>query len=328
MCLIAHAPEGTTFPERLRSSVFTRNKDGFGVMYSNRDDTVTVEKILPKSPDEIEPFLEKTKDQNVAFHWRMRTHGSIDLSQVHPYRVTSKSEGDDLDIYMMHNGVLRCVNEVFPTKSDTWHFIEGFLRPVLLKDPDILYDSDFIKTLGAMIGTNNKFLIYRGDDAEPFIINEKSGVDDEKKYEGCWLSNTYAYTDPSVKSAPYIYNSHGYGPRSSPATKSSRYITGYGWATDEEWGMMEGMYPGIYRDTSPATNLRAQKSSLEFEGNEEEEEQDFKSCLFPAGSDADISDPYYALTLAYDELELAVLQDPDSAADLIWTLLHETPGTY
>jgi len=291
MCLIAYKPAGIEFPSRLLLSTFARNRDGFGIMLSNEDDTIYLNKVQPTSSSEIEKMLPAFKDRNAAFHWRMKTHGHIDLENVHPYQILSKDE-HGLDMYMMHNGVLSCVNEVDSSKSDTWHFIEAFLRPLLAKDPDLVYDEKFQNILGDMIGTNNKFLIMRGDTKEPIIINRTSGTSAEK-YGGCWLSNTYAFTDPSDKSA-----------------YTTRHLGGYSYRADGRGSYYGQDDWGYDADDYKNDNMKEPTS---------EDTKEDATVLIDVTATVDFN-ALAALSMA--QLECLVYENPDYAVEALWDLIH------
>jgi hypothetical protein len=170
------------------------NADGVGVMYSN-DGEIIIQKILPKTAqDFIEFYHANIKGKNCAFHLRMKTHGDIDLENCHPYEVLNRAE-HGMDLWLMHNGILSTGNQADVTKSDTWHYISDFLRPMLIENPEFAFHPSFGDIVGAHIGSSNKFVLmdHQGRIA---TINQKSGV----FWAGLWLSNTYAWSASSSAS--------------------------------------------------------------------------------------------------------------------------------
>jgi hypothetical protein len=115
----------------------------------------------------------------------MRTHGEIDLENCHPYEVVPG------EIALMHNGILRTGNDADKTKSDTWHFIQDYLRPLLERDPELMYQEAFQKMLEDFIGSSNKFVLLDrfGGMVE---VNYSSGY----TWRGMWMSNLYAWSAP------------------------------------------------------------------------------------------------------------------------------------
>ena len=68
------------------------NSDGIGIMYSENNELI-IKKVLPKTEIEATAFYQKyVKGKMCAIHFRMRTHGNIDLNNCHPYEVLNKKE--------------------------------------------------------------------------------------------------------------------------------------------------------------------------------------------------------------------------------------------
>jgi len=169
---------------------YLRNQDGVGLMYAE-DGTLYIEKTLPKNAEEwIDFYDSKIHGKFCAFHLRMRTHGEINLVNCHPYEVLNKIE-HGLDLWLMHNGVLEIGNKSDPRKSDTWHYIDHYLKPMLKNHPDFSFTDAFKSMIQKHIGTSNKFVLM--DNTGRYqVINQSSGL----KWGGLWLSNTYAWSAP------------------------------------------------------------------------------------------------------------------------------------
>lgn len=181
MCLLTQQFANTKFNDEFLAGVYTRNQDGLGIMYAE-DGKLHIFKCLPASAQEFIDFYRKhAEGRDCVWHARMQTHGDIDMDNCHPYRVTD-------DIWMAHNGVLSTGNDADTTRSDTWHFIDKVLRPALAGNPNLLKDQDWIKFVGKLIGSSNKFA-FVASDGTIAIVNESSGTN----FEGAWLSNTYAW---------------------------------------------------------------------------------------------------------------------------------------
>lgn len=189
MCLlITQSTQSARLSDEWLEDFYDYNSDGVGVMYAQNDQLV-IEKVLPKNHQQFIAFYrEHIEGKNCAFHLRMRTHGAIDLDNCHPYEVLNRKE-HGLDLWLMHNGVLATGNARDLTKSDTWHYIRDFLRPMLAHNPDFAFSDSFAKIVGTHIGSSNKFVLM--DNAGRMAtINRDSGV----FWAGLWLSNTYAWS--------------------------------------------------------------------------------------------------------------------------------------
>jgi hypothetical protein len=210
MCILIKHPANTVFSDELLLDFYQHNSDGFGAVYSENGKLVVIKTL--GNPDEIKAIYQETlKGRECIIHYRMKTHGDIDMDNCHPYRVTD-------DVWMAHNGILSMGNPIDPRKSDTWHFIEFILRPALTGNPDLLFDIDFQDYIADMIGGSNKFAFMHSS-GKSVIINEAAGV----KHEGAWLSNTYAWS-----AAKY---GHGFSYNRSSYSKSYNIMGDY-WDED------------------------------------------------------------------------------------------------
>ncbi len=192
MCLLV--TQSSTSPQltaKWLTDFYDSNADGVGVMYAVNGELV-VEKLLPKTASEFVDFYRTHIDgKDCAFHLRMKTHGHIDMENCHPYEVLNKAE-HGLDLWLMHNGVLHTDNKADVTKSDTWHYIRDYLRPILEANPDFAFHPAFKELVSEHIGTGNKFVLM-DNFGRMAVLNEEQGV----YWGGRWLSNTYAWSAPT-----------------------------------------------------------------------------------------------------------------------------------
>lgn len=176
MCLIIHKPERVTIPEDWIQSSFIHNKDGWGVMYHNNG-AVQVEKGFKLSA--LISCINRNMDKELAIHMRAATAGKVDIENCHPVRIVN-------GIWMMHNGIIG-MPEKHQAWSDTKHFAEYVVKPILQAYPH-LFGTPFLEgMLSYFIGSGNKLLLMN-EKGEVMIVNRSSG---EEK-EGCWLSNLYS----------------------------------------------------------------------------------------------------------------------------------------
>ena len=229
MCLIAAVPANTFLtPEEIRQG-FTRNDDGFGIMFGDGEGNLVIRKTTAKKGiTEVLDIYEKIKTEYAeplktlphAVHFRYKTHGNIDIINTHPCRVLRK-DSHGVDLYMMHNGVISghpYIPNIDSTKSDTWHYIKYILRPILKTNPALIHDERFQALVAMSLGTQNK-LTFMDNSGKMVIINGHQG---EKRSDGIWLSNSYALRNYANDTYSYKndYNRHYSGPYSivPPAT--------------------------------------------------------------------------------------------------------------
>ena len=197
MCLLVNQSKiAPALPDARLLDMFERNSDGVGVMYHDATaGALIVKKELPTDGQGFVDFYRAhIQGRACAFHLRMKTHGNIDLINCHPYQIfDARKHG--LDMYLMHNGVLSTGNARDRSKSDTWHYIRDYLRPMLSANPSYAFTDSFRALIGAHIGANNKFIIMDSL-GRHCVINRASGV----YWGGLWLSNTYAWTAPASAS--------------------------------------------------------------------------------------------------------------------------------
>lgn len=188
MCWLFYKPAAVEIPEDLLKVAYTRNDDGFGLMYYENGEAHT-HKILPKSFDDVLALYNQHKHRELAGHFRMRTSGAVTLDMVHPFSVISKASGAKHDVWMMHNGVLSGV-ETSNTHSDTYFLAKDHIAPMLNLNLELLDTPAFQALIADFIGTNNKLLFL--DDRGKFTRIHKPRADCVTFANGFWCSNTYA----------------------------------------------------------------------------------------------------------------------------------------
>jgi len=180
MCLLIHHTAEGDLSRNMIADIYQKNGDGFGVAYAEKGKVKTVRTL--GGPKEIAAIYEKhVRGREAVLHFRWRTHGEINMANCHPYKVTDQW-------VLSHNGVLD-VKTVRPEMSDTWHLIEFTLRPLMDRDPSLLFQPEFQKMLGRAIGSDNK-LGFMHRSGRVVVINRHVGVE----ARGMWLSNTYAWS--------------------------------------------------------------------------------------------------------------------------------------
>ncbi len=180
MCLLLYKPADVEFTKAEISDFYSRNSDGFGVMYSENGEVVT-HKIVGSFKQVYKAYQQWAFGRECALHFRMKTHGAIDLDNCHPFKVLD-------NLWIMHNGILDWPTHV-KDMSDTRHFVTDYLTPVLTANPHLIYDDDFWQQVGSLIGGGNKFMVL-DNQSNYMIVNEDTGV----WLEGVWYSNTYAWS--------------------------------------------------------------------------------------------------------------------------------------
>jgi len=177
MCLVIHKPRGAQIPDELLASASHYNPDGFGIMAFDASGAIDVRRRARTRLAELRRLYREREEFECVVHLRYRTRGSIELGNTQPMRITR-------DIYMVHNGTVD-VGLHTEERSDTWHLIEDYLRPILRRRPDNLYDAGFAKLIRAWAGEHNRFVFMDARRRATVVINRESGV----ACGDLWLSN-------------------------------------------------------------------------------------------------------------------------------------------
>ena len=173
MCILIHHPKDTCFRSEQLLDFYSKNSDGFGAIVHKQGEVKIIKHVGTYA--EIEDlYYDEVACYESVIHFRMKTHGDIDLANCHPYEVLP-------GLWMAHNGILHTGNMADTKMSDTWHYINDYLRPILEANPDLLKVDAFRKLVGNHIGGSNKFG-FMNDKGETFIINKQSGVE----HDGAW----------------------------------------------------------------------------------------------------------------------------------------------
>lgn len=187
MCLAIYQPAGKLIPEDHLLEGFRSNPHGAGFMYFDDTGALKIFKSM-----EYKEFIDEYEKQwalhgersPFSIHFRWATHGTTDISNVHPFRMNEH-------VGVLHNGVISC--EIPDNKmSDTAAFVKYYLARL----PRNWQDDDYLFDLVEQYCSGSKLVIMTNDpDAEysAYILNERSG----HWNEGVWYSNgSYSCAKP------------------------------------------------------------------------------------------------------------------------------------
>lgn len=163
MCVIIYKPKGATLPcENVLAACSLANPHGQGfASESNFYKSIQYSSFIKR-------LQCVRKEENCIIHFRFATHGSIRLSNCHPFAKSG--------VVFAHNGVLDITPIGDKTDSET-----AFLSRIL---PTIkqygLHSLELDSVISDMIG-NSKFAVMQGGDVRLFGAFYK--------YNGCYFSN-------------------------------------------------------------------------------------------------------------------------------------------
>jgi len=179
MCLAIFQTAGNSIPEDYLRTGFESNPHGAGYMYFDNDNILCIEKCM-----DFEEFIESYEKNWLqyggvspfAIHFRWATHGTRDISNVHPFAMND-------NVAVMHNGILDChIDDT--AMSDTASFVKNYLAAL----PTNWYDNDYLFDMVEQYCEGSKLIVFSNEvDAEypAYILNESSG----HWKNGVWYSN-------------------------------------------------------------------------------------------------------------------------------------------
>lgn len=206
MCIIVYKnkAEGKFIDSNLKAAL-DYNPDGIGIMYPKYNGRMEVIKGLGSDAEKREMFDKHFNDvPKAALHLRYTTVGDTNLNNCHPFQVCSFEE-DGVDLWMMHNGTIHAAPDYDEGMSDTYHFVEYYLRDIIRGNPDILRNSHFIDMVETYIDDSK--LLFMDGWGHTVIVNEELG----ETVDECWLSNTYSIAGATRGSSKNAVDNWGWG---------------------------------------------------------------------------------------------------------------------
>jgi len=210
MCVAIAKPAGKVIDKETLQQCFTQNPDGCGFAYINSAGELRIHKSMEFDAfyAEFEPVQLEHPDSPMLIHFRIKTHGTKDLFNCHPFKV-------DENIAFIHNGVISKIDDC-PDKirSDTQMFNEL----VLQKLPDGWTGNEAIKLMIEEYIGFSKLAVLDKRSREITLFNETKG----SWKGGIWYSNllweprkshydsgyykTYTHTDRCLQCDNWIRN--------------------------------------------------------------------------------------------------------------------------
>lgn len=178
MCLLIHKPVNAALPEQLLESAAAFNPHGYGFLSYGRDGKLVVRRSTQTSVDELQALYEEFRNEECVIHLRYGTSGAVDVENTHPLQITD-------NIWLAHNGMLN-MDRHTSSRSDTWHLVNDYLRPILRNREEQLYDRFFQELVSTWCGPHNRFIFVDGAQRQTVIVNREKGFE----IDGLWLSNT------------------------------------------------------------------------------------------------------------------------------------------
>lgn len=173
MCIICYKPAGANFPTKNQyKTMFRQNPDGAGFMFRRAGaDTVTIKKgFMSYSAFRNALAAEKlTPADDVAFHFRIATHGGINKEMTQPFPLSNKKRALTAMTYtsdtgIMHNGIISLCGDARKL-SDTAQFVAQYMTRLCPADKPLnrRYDDITLNIIEACIDSRMLILTGTGD---------------------------------------------------------------------------------------------------------------------------------------------------------------------
>jgi len=191
MCIAIYHDPGCPLSKDEFQNSWENNPDGGGFTYFNESGDLTIKKSMEmgKMYDEYEEAIENFGDSSpFAVHFRIATHGGVNIHNAHPFRA-------DANTVVMHNGIIPVLMEKGDKRSDTRVFVEEYMSrlPKGWLDDEYLVDmvEEYIGSSKLIILTNDPKL-----KSFLYILNEEQGHWNEEKTK--WYSNKSYCRAPGI----------------------------------------------------------------------------------------------------------------------------------
>lgn len=223
MCLIIASEKGVLPESDLFENAIADNGDGFGAVWSENGKLKTYKTLRPSKARRFLPTLE---GRPYVMHFRLATHGRVDIENTHPFPVTRH-------LFMAHNGIIPWSAVKGSARSDSWHFAR-LIASTMDGDRRAEGFERMLPGIEDAVGKSNKLAFLRSD-GRIFFANEGLGVE----HGGLWLSNSYSL--PGTPRMPDIWadirGTRVTAPACSPGRGATLTAGGgrYDWGCDYLW---------------------------------------------------------------------------------------------
>ena len=174
MCIAILKPKDKYLDKKILQICSDNNKDGCGFAYINNG-KIYIKKYLLFEDfwKDFEPIQEKYSNNAMLIHFRIATHGIVDTSNCHPFKLNKR-------MALIHNGIINGYGDK-NDKVDTVDFIDKVIGNIGWKN---WKNPSFIELVGKAIGYSKLAILDISGDY--YIVNEDKG----EWVDGVWFSNS------------------------------------------------------------------------------------------------------------------------------------------
>lgn len=188
MCVIVNQPAGTRVTKARAKRLWQVNPDGGGFAYI-KDGSIQVFKTMSFRQwwMHYRDAVNENPESDFVLHMRIATHGTIDITNVHPFQV-------DEHTVMAHNGIIKDVPDYKDGRSDTQVFVDEVLPEL----PEDWLDKPYlVNMVEEWIGWSKLTFLTTNPKLKHtmYTINRASGTE----ADGMWFSNSKGVEAPPKK---------------------------------------------------------------------------------------------------------------------------------
>lgn len=211
MCVIIRREPGIIIPPTKIDSACHVNGDGYGFSVVDRGKMTTIKHHQDggNNHEEILKHLEDAKDCEVFLHLRFTTAGETNEANCHPFEAFN---GDNYQVMFMHNGTLHKFKKDKDPYSDSYHFNERILKPLLRRFYEVdgagVLDNPLLADILESFQGGSAFMLYDNEGNHLAIENSSC-----KQFEGWWASNEYSFNRTHREPTTTYYRGADYGER-------------------------------------------------------------------------------------------------------------------
>lgn len=246
MCVIVVQPKGKYLDKDTAVAAWGKNPDGGGYAYVDDNGNMVTFKSMEFNSfwSSFEQARSTNRDKNFLVHFRIATHGTVDLDNVHPFALPDGG-------VLAHNGIIHGVDDPKDGRSDTRMFIDTVLPEL----GDFWYAKNYLNDMvGEWVGWS-KFAIL-DPDGEVWLVNGNKGT----WRNGLWYSNDHHF--PSKRTTTYKVVNKSASKNSSDPLERAKLFAYEGWDDDEEdWSWINNNYS--YTKLDPKNKSDTARKALE-----------------------------------------------------------------
>lgn len=187
MCIAIYHDAGCVLTQSEVDNSWRSNPDGGGFTFFDNDGRLRIQKYMEKHEFErgYDIATDKYPESPFAVHFRIATHGGVNIDNCHPFRV-------DDGMTLIHNGIIPVLMEKDEPRSDTRVFCDEYLNRL----PDGWIDDKYLfDMVEEYIGASKLVVLSNNSDYPAYIFNERQGHwSHDNKF---WYSNRSYCASPS-----------------------------------------------------------------------------------------------------------------------------------